>query len=263
MRQRELAEKKQEEEHDYWFNRLQPMTKPKQTWWKKRLAKEEGCSSSDEASKVTLARGEGNLGSGDGNLESGNCNPESRNCHPESGNRNPDTGNSNPGKESDRQGDEPVPMDVNIVFTILVEFREPMEDVAELALGAEHAVFKKPENPGEHMKPLFIRGHQDGTPIRHMLIDGGTSGNILPLSLFNKLGHIEGDLKYTNLSLSGLAGDPMKAKEIIYKEVTVGSKIVPTTFFMVDVKGRYNMLLGRDWIHANECVPCTLHQCVI
>jgi hypothetical protein len=38
---------------------------------------------------------------------------------------------------------------------------------------------------------------------------------------------------------------------------------VPTTFFVVDVKGRYNVLLGRDWIHANGCVPSTLHQCVI
>jgi hypothetical protein len=33
-------------------------------------------------------------------------------------------------------------------------------------------------------------------------------------------------------------------------------------FFVVDVKGRYNVLLGRDWIHANECVSSTLHQCV-
>jgi hypothetical protein len=38
---------------------------------------------------------------------------------------------------------------------------------------------------------------------------------------------------------------------------------VPTTFFVVDMKGRCNMLLGWDWIHANECVPSTLHQCVI
>jgi hypothetical protein len=43
----------------------------------------------------------------------------------------------------------------------------------------------------------------------------------------------------------------------------VGSKYVPTAFFVVDVKGHYNVLLGRDWIHANECVPSTLHQCVI
>jgi hypothetical protein len=32
IRQRELAEKKEEKERDYWFNCLWPMTKPKQTW---------------------------------------------------------------------------------------------------------------------------------------------------------------------------------------------------------------------------------------
>jgi hypothetical protein len=154
-------------------------------------------------------------------------------------------------------------MDVNMAFMIPAEFCVPMEDVAELALGAERAVFEKPENPGAHMKPLFIQGHLDRTPIRHMLIDGGASINILPLLLFKKLSHVEGDLKRTNLSLSGFAGDWTEAKGIIYKEVTVGSKTVPTTLFVVDVKGCYNMLLVRDWINANECVPSTLHQCVI
>jgi hypothetical protein len=32
MHQKELAEKKEEEQRDYWFNHLQPMTKVKQTW---------------------------------------------------------------------------------------------------------------------------------------------------------------------------------------------------------------------------------------
>jgi hypothetical protein len=113
------------------------------------------------------------------------------------------------------------------------------------------------------MKSLFIWGHLDRTLGRHMLVDGGASINILPLLLFKKLDHIEGDLKRTNLSLSGFAGDPMEAKGIICMELTVGSKTVPTAFFMVDVKGCYNVLLRRDWIHANECVPSTLHQCVI
>jgi hypothetical protein len=47
-------------------------------------------------------------------------------------------------------------MDVSMVFMILTEFRAPMKNVVELALGAERAVFEKPENPGAHMKPLFI-----------------------------------------------------------------------------------------------------------
>jgi hypothetical protein len=239
------------------------MTKPKQMCREKWLAKEEGDSYGEEVSKVTPAREEDNPGSRDGNLESGNGNPESENCHPEWGNRIPDSGDSDPGKENDRQGEEPVLMDVNMVFTIPTEFCVPMKDVTELALGAERAVFKKPENMGAHMKPLFIRGHLDGTPIRHMLVDGGASINILLLSPFKKLGHVEGDLKRTNLSLSGFVGDSTEAKGIICKAVTVGRKTVPTAFFVVDIKGHYNVLLRRDWIHANECVPSTLHQCII
>jgi hypothetical protein len=105
-------------------------------------------------------------------------------------------------------------------------------------------VFNKPENPGVHMKPLFIRGHLDGTLVEHMLVDGGASINILPLSLFKKLGHVEDDLKRTDLSLSIFAGDLTEAEGIICKELTVGSKTVPMAFFVVDVKGCYNMLLG-------------------
>jgi hypothetical protein len=104
-----------------------------------------------------------------------------------------------------------------------------------LVLGAERAVFEKPENPGVHMRPLFIWGRLDGTPVGHMLTDGGTSVNILPLSLFKKLGHVEGDLKCTNLGLSSFVGDPTEAKGIIYKELMVGSKTMSRAFFMVDV----------------------------
>jgi hypothetical protein len=232
--QRELAKKKEEEEQDYWFNHLQPMTRPKQKWRQKWLAKEENGSSgsSEEEVEVTSAKGDSNPGSGSGNSESGNCNL---------------------GRKEDRREEEPTQMDINMFSMISAKFRAPMEEVTELALGAEHAMFEKPENPGAHMKPLLIRGHLDGTSVEHMLIDGGTSINILLLSLFKMLGHIEVDLKRTNLSLSGFAGDPTEAKGIICKELTVGSKILPMAFFVVDVKGHYNVLLKQRWVCSDKC----------
>jgi hypothetical protein len=154
-------------------------------------------------------------------------------------------------------------MEVNMMFTIPAEFCAPRHDVVELVVGVERAVFEKPKKAEEHMKSLFIRGHLDGAPVGHMLVDGGASVNILPLSVFKKLGHGEGDLKRTNLSLSGFLGEPTEAKGIVCKELMVGSKTMPMAFFVIDVKGRYNVLLRRDWIHANECVPSTLHQCII
>jgi hypothetical protein len=135
-------------------------------------------------------------------------------------------------------------MDINMIFTIPVEFCVPTEDVMELALGVERVVFEKLENPGTHMKPPFIWGHLDGMPIGTHAHGWRRKHQHLAISLFMKLDHIEGDLKHTNLSLSSFACDPTEAKGIIYKELTVGSRTVPTAFFVVYVKGCYNVLLG-------------------
>jgi hypothetical protein len=40
----------------------------------------------------------------------------------------------------------------------------------------------------------------------------------------------------------------------------IGSKTLLTTFFVIEGKGAYSLLLGRDWIHANCCIPSTMHQ---
>jgi hypothetical protein len=109
------------------------------------------------------------------------------------------------------------------------------------------------------MKHLYIKGHLDSTPVGQMMVFGGETVNIRPLALFENLGHRDNDLKQTNMSLSGFSGQPTEAKGIMSKEHTVGSNTMLTTFFVVDVRGQYNVLLGRDWIHVNDCVPLTLH----
>jgi hypothetical protein len=124
-------------------------------------------------------------------------------------------------------------------------------------------VFEKPEKLGQHMKPLYIKGHLDGKPVSRMLVDDGACVNIMSYAVFEKLGHSEGDLMKTNMTLSCFSGEASNTKGVVTKELTVGSKSMSMAFFVVDVKGKYNVLLGRDWIHANGCIPSTLHQCVI
>jgi hypothetical protein len=150
-----------------------------------------------------------------------------------------------------------------MVFAFPAEFRAPEPEVAELVLGPGRAMFEKPEKPDQHLKPLFIKGHIDGKPIGCMMVDGGAGVNIMPYSVFTKLNRKENEPMKTNMGLSGFTRELSEAKGIISMELTVGSKTLPTAFFVVDVKGRYNVLLGRDWIHANCCVPSTLHQCLI
>jgi hypothetical protein len=149
-----------------------------------------------------------------------------------------------------------------MVFMIPAEFWMPEWEVAALTLVVERVVFEKVKGIGK-MKPLFIRGHLDGRPVGRMMVDCGASMNIMPLPVFKQLGHTDADLKCTNLSLSGSSGEPAEAQGIISNELTIGSKTTPTTFLLVDVSGRYNVLLGRVLINVNKCVPSTLHQCLI
>jgi hypothetical protein len=85
----------------------------------------------------------------------------------------------------------------------------------------------------------------------------------MPYSIFKNLGREDDELVKTNLTLNGMGGNPMEARGVISMELTVGSKSLTTAFFIVEMQGNYSVILGRDWIHANCCIPSTLHQFVI
>jgi hypothetical protein len=83
-------------------------------------------------------------------------------------------------------------------------------------------------------------------------------------SLFKKLRRSDDELIKTNMTVSGVGGgEPKGAKGIVSMELTVGSKTLATTFFVAETQGNFSLILGPDWIHANQCVPSTLHQFLI
>jgi hypothetical protein len=157
----------------------------------------------------------------------------------------------------------PTGMDMNMVFTLLAEFKCVEERVAQMCLSPKEAMFEKPKDSSQHLRPLYIQGHIDGKPISKMLIDGGAAVNLMPYSTFEKLGQKNDELVKTSLMLNGVGGNPMEARGIISMELTVGSKSLTTAFFIVKVQGNYSVILGHDWIYTNHCVPSTLHQFLI
>ena len=81
---------------------------------------------------------------------------------------------------------------------------------------------------------------------------------------YKKLGGQDEDLIKTNMTVSGVGrSEPLSAKGVASMELTIGSKTLATAFFVSEVQGNYNLILGRDWIHANQCVPSTLHQFLV
>jgi hypothetical protein len=75
-----------------------------------------------------------------------------------------------------------------------------------MCLGPKEVVFEKPEESSQHLKSLYIQGHIDGKSIFRMLIDGGAVVNLMPYSVFMKLGREDDELVKTNLMRNGVWG---------------------------------------------------------
>ncbi|PUZ69823.1 hypothetical protein GQ55_2G145500 [Panicum hallii var. hallii] len=157
--------------------------------------------------------------------------------------------------------------DAHMVFVLPAEFHAPGREevpVAQLDLGPRPVIFEKPrEKNYRHLKALYLRGYINSQPVSRMLVDTGAAVNIMPYSVLRKLGHSVRNLIKTNITLSDFNGQTSEAEGVLSVDLTVGGKTVPTSFFVVNSKGSYTVLLGRDWIHANCCIPSMMHQCLI
>jgi hypothetical protein len=127
-------------------------------------------------------------------------------------------------------------MDINMVFTLPAMFRGAEKEVAQMCLSPKEAMFKRPKESSQHLKPLYVQGHIAGKPISRMLIDGGAAVNLMPYSVFKKLGREDDELVKTNLTVNGVGGNPMEARGVVTMELTVGSKSLATEFFVVEVQ---------------------------
>jgi hypothetical protein len=82
------------------------------------------------------------------------------------------------------------------------EFRG-VKGITQMCLGPREAMFEKPEESSQHLKSLYIRGHIVGRTISEMLVDGGAAVNLMPYSVFKKLGR-DDKLMKTNLTQNDL-----------------------------------------------------------
>jgi hypothetical protein len=83
------------------------------------------------------------------------------------------------------------------------------------------------------LKSLYIHGHLDDAPVARMLVDRGAMVNVMPYSTFKKLGKTDAELIKMNMMITSIEGSgPIGPKGIASMELTVGSKTIPTAFFV-------------------------------
>jgi hypothetical protein len=143
---------------------------------------------------------------------------------------------------------ERLGMDINVItFSTdcnIIGDDEPV--VAQFDFSPKEVAFIKPKESVNHLKSLFVCGHIDEIPIAKMLVDGAAA-NLMPYSLYRKLGKHDDELVKTNMTLSGVGTDcSIKARGVTSVELTIGAKTLAAAFFVADVEGNYSLILGRD-----------------
>jgi hypothetical protein len=86
---------------------------------------------------------------------------------------------------------EPSPiredMDINVIYLSSVDYSLVGDDeVAEMSFGSRDAVFQRLKDSENHLKPLYIWEHLDGSPISRMLVNGGAIINLMLYSFLRR-----------------------------------------------------------------------------
>ena len=111
-----------------------------------------------------------------------------------------------------------------------------------------------------HNKALHVSIECKGTTLAHVLVDTGSSLNVLPKGALDRLDCEGLVLNPSDIVVRAFDG----SKRMVYGEVdlliNVGSQVFNLKFYVMDIRPAYSFLLGRPWIHGAGAVTSTLHQ---
>ncbi|XP_022007254.2 uncharacterized protein LOC110906428 [Helianthus annuus] len=105
---------------------------------------------------------------------------------------------------------------------------------------------------------LFIANHF----VRRILIDGGSSVNIIQLNVLKKMNIPESEIIPRSSVLVGFSGKTKNTLGDIKLPIYIEGVNSIKNFCVIDSLSCCNVILGRPWIHEIKVVPLTYHQCV-
>ncbi|KAH9698780.1 protein kinase domain-containing protein [Citrus sinensis] len=112
-----------------------------------------------------------------------------------------------------------------------------------------------------HEDELVIKAMVAGTKLRRILVDTGSSVDILFKSALDDMGIADLKLERSNTSLKGFGGGRLTPMGIIELPIIVGTKPFERTmmldFVVVEEKSPYQMILERAFMRISKCVMST------
>ena len=117
-----------------------------------------------------------------------------------------------------------------------------------------------------HDDPLVIRAVVANKTIHRVLIDNGSSADIIFSSTFDKMGIGKEKLEPVSTHLRGFSGEKVLPVGLIQLVLTLGDPpcqaTTTTRFLIVDAPSAYNMLLGRPSLNAIKAIPSAYHMMI-
>ena len=81
-----------------------------------------------------------------------------------------------------------------------------------------------------HIRPLYVRAHFNGKPLSKVLVDNGSTINVMPLRVLKALGRGIGDLIEIKASILSFIEEISKILGVLPIDIIVGSKTSLFTF---------------------------------
>ncbi|VFQ78406.1 unnamed protein product [Cuscuta campestris] len=123
-----------------------------------------------------------------------------------------------------------------------------------------------PATGEDHNDPLVITMDMGGVDVSRVLVDTGSSVNVLYLDAFEKLKLCRTRLEPLKIPLSGFTGDSVEAEGSILLtcELGTGDQVVQKQmrFVVVNIKCVHNAILGRPGINKVRGVISMAHLCM-
>ena len=117
-----------------------------------------------------------------------------------------------------------------------------------------------------HDNPLVIKTLVANKMIHRVLVDNGSSADIIFVAAFDKMGIGREKLEPINACLLGISGERVLPLGSIQLVLTLGDPpcqaITTVRFLIVDTPSAYNMLLGRPSLNAIRVVPSAYHMVI-
>ncbi|GAU48965.1 hypothetical protein TSUD_188120 [Trifolium subterraneum] len=117
-----------------------------------------------------------------------------------------------------------------------------------------------PERGRDHNLSLHISVSCKFDSLSNVLVDTGSSLNVMSKITFDKLAYRGAPLRPSALIVKAFDGSRKSVIGEIHLPISVGPYEFQITFQVMDIRASYSCLLGRPWIHEAGAVTSTLHQ---